>query len=173
MHPSFYKFLEKCTRQNPDDRFQTAPEAEEQLRGVLRLLVAESSAVPSAESTLYSGDLQELSGSGTDRVTTRALPVTRTDVADPAAGLIDAAHRQRDLMLRLATLRSGLGQPQFGQSVDLPLEIAATLIDSEDLQTAEQQLAQVERDDPFEWRVVWLRARIRLAAGKPAEARGL
>jgi serine/threonine-protein kinase PknG len=172
-HPSFYRFIDKATRQNPDDRFQTAGEAEEQLRGVLRLVVAETQRVPHAESTLYSGDVQELVGSGTDRVTGRALPSTRTDANDAAAGLIDAANRQRELPRRAAMLQSGLKQGQFAQSVDLPLEYAATLVEQGDYAAAEEQLAQVERDDPFEWRVQWLRGRILLAQGKPAEARRL
>jgi hypothetical protein len=172
-HPSFYRFLEKATRQDPDDRFQTASEAEEQLRGVLRLLVAESATIPTAESTVYSGDVQELVGSGTDRVTGRALPVTRSDPTDPGAGLIEAANRERDLTRRLTMLRGGLEQPQFGQSVDLPLEFAASLIDAGDYQAAEQQLALVEREDPFEWRVSWLRGRLKLGQDKPAEARQL
>jgi serine/threonine-protein kinase PknG len=172
-HPSFYRFLEKATRPDPDDRFQTASEAEEQLRGILRLLVAETGAVPPAESTLYSGDVQELVGTGTDRVTSRGLPVTRADMSDPAAGLIEAANRERDLARRLAMLRGGLSQPQFAQSVDLPLETAGTLVEAGDFAAAEGQLAQVERDHPFEWRVQWFRGRIRLAEGKPAEARRL
>jgi serine/threonine-protein kinase PknG len=57
--------------------------------------------------------------------------------------------------------------------VDLPLELAATLIDAGDHAAAGQQLAAIERDDPFEWRVHWLRGKIRLAEGKPAEARRL
>jgi serine/threonine-protein kinase PknG len=73
----------------------------------------------------------------------------------------------------VAMLRGGLSQPQFTQSVDLPLEYASTLIDDGDYPAAEQQLAQVERDDPFEWRVTWLRGRSMLAQGKPAEARQL
>jgi serine/threonine-protein kinase PknG len=172
-HPSFYRFLEKATRSDPDDRFQTAAEAEEQLRGVLRLLVAETASVPSAESTVYSGDIQELAGSGTDRATGRGLPVTRVDATDPAAGLIEAANRERDLTRRLAMLRGGMAQPQFGQSVELPLECAAALVDAGDFPGAEQQLAQVERDDPFDWRVQWYRGRIRLAQGQAGEARRL
>jgi serine/threonine-protein kinase PknG len=172
-HPSFYRFLEKATRPDADDRFQTAGEAEEQLRGVLRLLVAETTGVPASESTIYSGDVQELVGTGTDRVTARGLPLTRADVTDPAAGLIEAANRERDLQRRLVMLRGGLTQPQLEGSVDLPLECAATLVEAGDFAAAEQQLAQVERDDPFEWRVQWFRGRIRLAEGKPAEARRL
>jgi len=172
-HPSFYRFLEKATRHDPDERFQTAGEAEEQLRGVLRLLVAETASVPPAESTIYSGDVQELVGSGTDHATGRSLPVTRADANDPAAGLIEAANRERDLARRLAMLRGGLAQSQFAQSVDLPLQCAASLIDAGDYAGAEQQLAEVEREDPFEWRVQWFRGRIRLAQGKPSEARSL
>jgi Protein kinase G tetratricopeptide repeat/Protein tyrosine and serine/threonine kinase len=160
-------------RPDPDDRFQTAGEAEEQLRGVLRLLVAETASVPPAESAVYSGDVQELVGSGTDRVTGRALPVPRADANDPAAGLIDAASRERDLSPRVAMLHGALKQSQFAQSVDLPLEVAATLVDEGDYQAAERQLAEVERDDPFEWRVPWLRGRILLAQGHAAEARRL
>jgi serine/threonine-protein kinase PknG len=172
-HPSFYRFLAKATRQDPDDRFQTGGEAEEQLRGVLRLLVAENESVPHAESTIYSGDVREFVGSGTDRVTGRALPVMRSDPNDPAAGLIDAANRERDLGRRLAILRNGLQQSQFAKSVDLPLELASSLVDSGDFATAEQQLDKIESDDPFEWRVKWLRGRVRLAQGKAAEARNL
>jgi serine/threonine-protein kinase PknG len=172
-HPSFYRFLEKATRSDPDDRFQTAGEAEEQLRGVLRLLVAETASVPSAESTVYSGDLQELVGEGTDRATGRGLPATRVDASDSAAGLIEAANHERDLSRRLAMLRGGMAQPQLAQSVDLPLECAAALVDAGDFAGAEQQLAQVERDDPFEWRVQWYRGRIRLAQRQPSEARRL
>src|SRR5262249_7018610 len=140
---------------------------------VLRLLVAETASVPAAESTVYSGDVQELVGTGTDRVTGRDLPVTRADVNDPAAGLIQAANRERDLSRRLAMLRGGLAQPQFALSVDLPLECAASLVEAGDYAAAEKQLDEVEREDPFEWRVHWFRGRIRLAQGKASKARML
>ena len=117
--------------------------------------------------------MQELVGGGSDRATGRGLPVTRVDTSDPAAGLIEAANRERDLTRRLAVLRGGMAQPQFAQSVDLPLECAAALVEAGDFAAAEEQLAQVEHDDPFDWRVQWFRGRIRLAQGQPAEARRL
>ena len=53
-YESLYRFLLKATRENPDDRFQTADEMADQLLGVLREIVAVRSTPRPSESALAS-----------------------------------------------------------------------------------------------------------------------
>jgi serine/threonine-protein kinase PknG len=173
-HPAFFRLLAKATRPDPDDRFQSALELEDQLRGVLRLVVSETGQVPIVESTIFSGDVLELAGAEADGLSWRSLPVTRTNPADPSAPLIDAANRERDLDKRTAMLRNAMQQPQlFEHSTDLPLQLAVAMIESLDYAEAEQLLLQLEQSDPYNWRVRWLRGKLRLAQRRNAEAQKL
>jgi serine/threonine-protein kinase PknG len=172
-HPAFYRLLLKATRADPDDRFQTAAELEDQLRGVLRLVVSETGVVPIAESTIFSGDVLELSGAQADGLSWRTLPVTRTNPTDPAAPLIEAANRERDLSNRVTMLRNALSQVQLQESVDLPLQLVVAMIEQLEFAEAEQQLLELEQADPFNWRVRWLRGKLRLAQKRAAEAQQL
>jgi serine/threonine-protein kinase PknG len=141
---------------------------------VLRLVVSETGQVPIVESTIFSGDVLELAGADADGLSWRSLPVTRTNPADPSAPLIDAANRERDLDKRTAMLRNAMLQPQlFEHSTDLPLQLAVAMIESVEYAEAEQLLFQLEQSDPYNWRVRWLRGKLRLAQHRNAEAQEL
>jgi serine/threonine-protein kinase PknG len=170
-HPAFYRLLAKATRSDPDDRFQSALELEDQLRGVLRLVVSETGQVPISESTLFSGDVLELVGADADVLSWRSLPVTRTNAADPAAPLIEAANQEPELDKRIAMLRNALLQPRFlEQSTNLPLQLAVAMIENLYYAEAEQLLLQLEQADPYNWRVRWLLGKLRLAQQRNSEA---
>ena len=173
-HPAFYRLLAKATRSDPDDRFQSALELEDQLRGVLRLVVSETGQVPIGESTLFSGDVLELAGADADGLSWRSLPVTRTNVDDPAAPLIEATNREPELDKRIAMLRNAMLQPQFFErSTYLSLQLAIAMIESLDYVEAEQLLLQLEQADRYNWRVLWLLGKLRLAQQRDPEAQAL
>ena len=148
-HPAFYRLLAKATRPDPDDRFQSAIELEDQW-GVLRLVVSETRQVPMGESTLFSGDVLELAGADADGLSWRSLPVTRTNAAVPAATLIEATSREPELDTRIGMLRNAMLQPQFFEhSTDLQLQLAVAMIESLGYVAAEQLLLQLEQADPY------------------------
>jgi len=86
-HDSLYRFLERATATNPDDRFQSADEMAAQLLGVLREVVAAQRQEPVAgRSTLFTGELR----GDADAPAWTTLPALLVSADDPAAGLLAA-----------------------------------------------------------------------------------
>ena len=158
---SLYRFLEKGTAPNPDDRFQTAEEMAEQLVGVLREIVARRGGTAEPRpSTLFSGDFR----ARPDRPDYRRLPVLRVNGDDPAAGYLAtlAASAPADLVRLLR------GAPE--QTVEVRLRLARELIDAGEWDEASATLDAIADDDAWEWRVVWLHGIAELARGRPDQA---
>lgn len=166
-HDSLYRFLMKGTRQDPDERFQTADEMAEQLLGVLREIVAATATPKPAESTLFFGDSPEASIAG-EETSYRALPALKLDALDPAANLILSAGGLADPAQRARLFEKACAQ--FPESLEAPLRLAESLIRQEAYADAEKQLAFVHEKDPFDWRVLWYRAAAFLAQGQPDKA---
>jgi serine/threonine-protein kinase PknG len=159
---SLYRFLLKGTAPDPDDRFQSADEMAEQLRGVLREIIAEREQRPvPAASALFTSPLR----AGPDRPDWRVLPSPQVDRDDPSAGhlaaIATANSHETIAQLREAPERSG----------EVVLRLAAALIDAGDLNGAEALLAEMETGDRRDWRVGWYRGIAALAAGLPVAAR--
>jgi serine/threonine-protein kinase PknG len=159
---SLYRFLLKGTAPDPEDRFQSADEMAEQLRGVLREIIAEREQRPvPAASALFTSPLR----AGPDRPDWRVLPSPQVDRDDPSAGYLAAVattnSHETIAQLREAPERSG----------EVVLRLAAALIDAGDLNGAEALLAETETRDRRDWRVGWYRGIAALAAGLPVVAR--
>jgi serine/threonine-protein kinase PknG len=162
-HDALYRFLQRATAADPDDRFQSADEMAAQLLGVLREVVAEESGRQiSASSELFAPELR----SATDAPDWRRLPTLLVSSDDPAAGFLASlpggGASVDDTIALLA------GAPE--QSVEVRLRHARLLVDAERVQDAQAALALVADDDPWEWRVTWYRGLLRLQGGAPALA---
>jgi serine/threonine-protein kinase PknG len=166
-YDSLYRLLVKATRQDPDDRFQTADEMADQLMGVLREITATPESPRTFESTIFYGDSQEIG----DPVSFHALPALKLDPLDPASGAILSAGGMTDLVRRGALFEKAC--MQFPDSVEAPLRLADNLVRQAAFDAAETRLAAVHEKDPFEWRVTWYRAVSLLAQRKAKEAADL
>jgi serine/threonine-protein kinase PknG len=84
-YESLYRFLLKATRQDPDERFQSADEMADQLAGVLAEIVALETKMPRPhESTLFGGE--PIAGqSGKLPACPHLIPSLKIDPLDPAA----------------------------------------------------------------------------------------
>ena len=79
---SLHRLLLKATTPDPEDRFQSAEEMVDQLRGVLREVLADERGTPvTAPSTLFTGDLR----ADPDRPDPQLLPLPQDASDDPAA----------------------------------------------------------------------------------------
>ena len=165
---SLYRFLLKATRENPDDRFQTADEMADQLLGVLREIVAARSAPRPSESAHFSGELPGDIGSGEDaKRWASALPALKVDPLDPAAGAVLTSGSLSGDAKQNSLKRTA---EQFPDSSEAPLRLADELMRGEKFEEADKRLAQLAESDPFDWRVFWYRGRLRLAQEKYTEA---
>jgi serine/threonine-protein kinase PknG len=161
-YDSLYRFLLKGTAPNPDDRFQSAEEMADQLFGVLREVVADREGIPvSAPSKLFTAPMR----AGLERPDWHILPRPQVSSDDPSAGYL-ATITAADSEQLIAQLRAA---PQ--RTVEVDLRLAAALIDDGSLTDAEAQLAQVEANDPWEWRVGWYRGIAALTEGRADDAR--
>jgi serine/threonine-protein kinase PknG len=160
-YDSLYRFLLRATAPDPDDRFQSAEEMRDQLLGVLREVVgAETGRDSVTVSTSFTG---ELSGD-TDVPDWHGLPGVLVDTNDPAAGLL-ASLPAGDPAAALELLQSA---PE--QTVEVQLRVARENLDAGDFSKARVAVDAVYDDDPWEWRAVWYRGIIDLAAGAPDTA---
>jgi serine/threonine-protein kinase PknG len=169
---SLFRFLLKATAENPDDRFVSADEMADQLLGVLREVVSVDTGAPHpGNSTLFGGDMLALipqAGYEPVRPDHRHLPLPVLDLTDPAASLVVNAAASPDPAQRVASLKQIVDlRPK---SLEARLRLANALIDTREFPEAEAVLAQIEKDDPWEWRARWYRGRLHMAQSKPKEA---
>jgi serine/threonine-protein kinase PknG len=161
-YDSLYQLLSKATAPNPDDRFQSAGEMADQLYGVLREVVADETGAPvPARSTLFTADFRPRAD-GPDR---RLLPVLRVATDDRAAGYLAtlaAAHPDE----LVAVLRRA---PE--RTVEVQLRLAQALTEAGQWDETHALLAEIEREDPWEWRAHWYRGVAALARERPPDAR--
>ncbi len=155
-NPSFHRLLLKATAQHPDDRFQSVPELSDQLVGVLREVVAIATGTPQpGPSAVFAGAPD---GDG--------LPVLTVDAEDDAAGFVaNLSNDDPEAVLRSIT--DALALQQVTETVELRLRRARASIDLGRRDEAAAELSRIEADDPWEWRVAWLRGVMALAAARP------
>jgi len=162
-HDGLYRFLQRATAADPDDRFQSADEMAAQLLGVLRAVVAqESGRRITASSELFAPELH----SATDAPDWRRLPTLLVSSDDPAAGFL--ASLPAGVASADDTIALLAGAPE--QSVEVQLRRARLLVDAGRGDDADAVLAQVAADDPWEWRVAWYRGLLMLREDVPARA---
>lgn len=171
-YDSLYRFLIKATRENPDDRFQTADEMADQLLGVLREIVAREQNRPQpADSTHFFGDVLDNRPDdvkATEMPGWKQLPAIKLDSNDPAAAAILTALSNPD-PAQVETLLVRM-RKQFPETQEAPLRLALMRIEQQKYAEAEQFLIQVAEKDPFDWRVLWVRGLATLAQQKYREA---
>ncbi len=147
-HDSAYRLLLKCCAPDPNDRFVSIDELRQQLRGVLREVVA--SGRPGVASASVSSPFFEaptVAGSGYQL---GSLPQLRADPTDPQADFLDQVAAQ-PAAARLMALSS---PPQRSTGVVLARGLAA--LEAEQLTVVDECVAQLLNQDPWEWRAVWL-----------------
>ncbi len=166
-HDSLHRFLLKSTQRDPNLRFQSADEMADQLAGVLRDVVAGTSPPKPADSMHFQGDVlamhEEL-----DRPSHKLLPDLKVRADDPGAAYLFAIGGAPDLRRRVAMLYEGIKHSP--DSRELRLRLAHALIALEMFVKAAEILDQVEKEDPFDWRVAWYRGYALLAQAQAAAA---
>ena len=169
-YDSLYRFLLKATRENPDDRFQSADEMGEQLLGVLREIVSVTGVVRPAESTHFFGESMVDLGGETQGIASASptiLPDLKVDTLDPAANAILSLGAAA-ANVRMAGLESAV--QKFPDSSEAPLRLAWLHIEAGETAAADRLLAGVEAQDPFDWRPLWYRGRSLLAQNRFRDA---
>ena len=160
-YDSLYRLLSKATAPHPEDRFGSAEEMVDQLRGVLREVLADERGTPvPAPSTLFTGDFR----ADPDRPDPQLLPVPQDASDDPAADYLASLATTEPSEL-VALLRA-VSEP----SVAVALRIVRAMLDAGDLPAAQQLLAATEARAPREWRVAWYRGLLALAADRLPDA---
>ena len=169
---ALYRFLLRATHIDPDQRFQTAEEMGDQLYGVLREIVALKSEPKPAESTVFTYDnlIDAEDVAGTRAPEVRLLPMLKMDPTDAAASDLLRLARIADHQKRAATIQEVV--KKYGKrSVEARLWYVDALIAADDYDAANKLLDTLAAEDEFNWKVPWYRGKLRLAAGKAAEAR--
>jgi serine/threonine-protein kinase PknG len=162
-HDALFRFLQRATAADPDDRFQSAEEMAAQLLGVLREVVAqESGRRITASSELFAPELR----SATETPDWRRLPTLLVSSDDPAAGFL--ASLPAGIASADDTIALLAGAPE--QSVEVQLRRVRLLVDAGRGDDADAVLAQVAAHDPWEWRVAWYRGLLLLQEDVPARA---
>jgi serine/threonine-protein kinase PknG len=147
-YESLYRFLERATAPDPDDRFQSADDMAAQLFGVLREIVSAQKGKPvPGPSTLFTGEFP----SSDDAPDWRTLPALLVATDDPAAGFLGSiTTSDPDETAELLSQAPA-------QTVEVDLRRARTLIEAGRIEEAERALDQVAAADPWEWRTAWYR----------------
>jgi serine/threonine-protein kinase PknG len=158
-YDAVYHLLQRATAPVPSERFQSAEDMADQLRGVLREIVAEETGEPvPAPSTHFTGKV----AGRVDQPDWHALPLPLVDLDDPAAAyLATVATSEPDALvtaLRAAPVRT--------IEVDLQLVRALLTVARDD--DAAAVLAGIRRTD--DWRVDWHTGLYHLAVGAPGSA---
>lgn len=159
-HDSFYRFLQKSCHENPNMRFQDAEEMSEQLVGVMRGIVAVESGQPHpADSPVFGLDTLGMrpldDKTGVDVLDSESLPSLKMNPEDPATPFILGNIGVGDPKRQTPVLAKALAK--FPDSIEAKLAMATNCFRLDQFTTAEEHLAAVEKIDPFEWRVIWLR----------------
>ncbi len=161
-HDSLYRLISKACAPDPADRFASVDELRVQLLGVLREVVAAKTpgnALTSAASVLF-----EAPAVGGDSLTSQQLPALRPDTSDPQhawlsnVSIEDPAERLRALDRAPApSAEVRLAQARAALELKRPAEVA-------------QLVEQMLREDPWEWRAVWMSGLAALDADDHAAA---
>ncbi|MBK8867154.1 MAG: protein kinase [Dermatophilaceae bacterium] len=160
-YDSFYRLVLKACASSPDDRFASADEMRVQMLGVLREVVAQDAKLDRA-TTSATSRLFEDPAISSDVLDWWSLPLLRPDPHDPQAAFVAdvrsmAAHERPD------ALRS------VEPSAEVRIELARSGLQRSDPGLVSLATSEMLRDDPWEWRAVWLQG---LAALASRDAKG-
>ena len=165
-YDSLYRLLAKACALDPADRFQSADELRVQLLGVLREIVAQdfstsaTVAQHSAPSVLFEAPI--VAG---DTLDWRQLPALRPDSGDPNAAWLGALSVS-DPVARMDELAD-----RTPPSAETRLAMIRAALEASRHDIADGAAQQMLRDDPWEWRAVWMTGLSALDIGDIAAAR--
>jgi serine/threonine-protein kinase PknG len=168
-HESYHRALLRATHQDPELRFASAEQMTDQLRGVLREVLAAADGEPRPDLSTLFGPPLRVAGASLNRPGNRevaaALPVPQVDRADPAArflaGLASAGYAELAAALDTAPI----------DSLEVNLRNAWAAIMLGDLDMANRWLDDIEQRGDADWRTFWYRALAALVTGNLEEAR--
>ncbi len=169
---SLYRLLLKATAEKADDRFESADVMADQTLGVLREVVARETHIPRpAQSTNFGGDLLGFEVAGelqTVKPDPSLLPIPTIDSSHKRFAEIMNAEMVPDGDKRISALRAVVSRsPEWAEA---RLRLAAALGRIGKYDEAEELLASVEREDAWDWRVLWYRGLMSLARQRAADA---
>ena len=160
-YESYHRFLLRATHPRPEMRFQDAGEMSDQLRGVLREVRADEDGRPYPALSQLFGPERTAAGTAlapeesgavfepldpADLVT--ALPVPLVDSADPAASFLAGLTARNPDELADALRQAPVPSPETD------LALARVLIE-QGKGDADQPLARVAQERPWDWRPYW------------------
>jgi serine/threonine-protein kinase PknG len=164
-YESLYRWLVKATAEHPDDRFQTAEEMASQLLGVLHEAVAlDTNKSQPFKSQLFGGDLM---ASHSSELLARVLPdyqhlplhqMLPSDLAfQDLMNVSGDIHQQHKICKKLVK--------KYPSSIEAKLRLVKTETELGyiDFKEINQHLQEIEKADPWDWRVAWYRGRAALA----------
>ncbi|GAA5150655.1 serine/threonine-protein kinase [Nocardioides marinquilinus] len=161
---SLYWLVAKCCAPDPSDRFASADELRTQLLGVLRETVARRStgtSLTSAASPLF-----EAPTTSRGVLEWSQLPQLRVDAGDPQVGWLGGVGTT-DPAERLAVLTDQAPE----QSPEVRLARARAALELDDAERAGDVAAEMLRDDPWEWRALWVEGLAAMARDDWEEAK--
>ncbi|OIR41895.1 serine/threonine protein kinase [Corynebacterium sp. NML140438] len=173
---SLYRLIARCCAPNRDDRFDSIPQLEAQLLGVLReiLAIRDGRTFP-AQHSLFSPQRRTF---GTKHVVFRtdqlidgitrtvtitpqevniALPVPLVDATDPGAATLQST-TYSEPSETLAALRQALAEDRHPDSIEIPFAVARTLLDLGFTTQAGTWLNSLDERLRKNWRYHWYTA---------------
>jgi serine/threonine-protein kinase PknG len=160
---SLYRLLAKACANDPADRFQSADEMRVQLLGVLREIVGRTQpdvALHSAASVLFGSPAVTA-----DVLDWRHLPPLRVDPGDPMATWLVSVSvtTPGELLAELDKVSP--------RTVEVQLARARAALEAGRPEITQEVVAALLREDPWEWRAVWVSGLAALACGDVRVAR--
>jgi serine/threonine-protein kinase PknG len=158
---SFYRLLLKACAKDPADRFVSADELRVQLLGVLREVVAAKlpygAAQHSTSSLLFGSPGDHAAGLGETALPWQRLPSLLPDESDKMAGWLKTVSVP-DPAKRLEVVANA---PETTPQV--LLEIAQSALDAGQYDMVDTAVSDLLKQDPWEWRAVWMAGLVALA----------
>ncbi len=165
---SYHRFLRRATHADPDQRFPSAVDMQEQALGVLREVLSAADGAPRpAASTQFTPERRAFGTGAEDRLdgpaVAAALPLPLADPTDPAAGflatVIGPDPAALAAILRTAPVRTA----------EVSLRLIRALVEAGDVAGAQAELNRLSLPEG-DWRRDWSAGLIALAAGTPDRA---
>jgi len=169
---SLFRALLRSTAEKPDDRFESADEMADQLLGVLREVVSIQTGESKAGVSSFFGPdaLAFESGHELEPIVAdyHHLPQPLPDPADPGLQLVSNAGALSNISRRIMALRSV--SEKLPKSRLAKLRLATSLAETGNEPEAEKIFEALEKEDPWDWRILWYRGRMRLHQNRAKDA---
>jgi serine/threonine-protein kinase PknG len=167
---SFYRFLLKATHPDPDQRFQTADEMQDQLYGVLRETVSmNTKTAHPMDSATFTQD-NALDSDDFTMPSIVQLPALKMTLTDPAASDLAAAAMITDINKRIVVLQD-IKAKRGIKSPEAALRLADALILAGKHTEARKVIDTLHTTDPFDWRASWYLGKSFLAQNMSDDAK--